>query len=71
METSAKDATNVEQAFMAMSADIKNRYPAFACLKFWCLLSITIPSVEQNYLKFFCKILEKIRCGLNLFQIER
>ncbi|XP_024990351.1 ras-related protein RABD2a-like [Cynara cardunculus var. scolymus] len=25
METSAKDATNVEQAFMAMSADIKNR----------------------------------------------
>jgi len=26
METSAKDATNVEQAFMAMSASIKNRY---------------------------------------------
>ena len=26
METSAKDATNVEQAFMAMAADIKNRY---------------------------------------------
>lgn len=26
METSAKDATNVEQAFMAMTADIKNRY---------------------------------------------
>ncbi|GFY84418.1 similar to RAS 5 [Actinidia rufa] len=25
METSAKDATNVEQAFMAMAADIKNR----------------------------------------------
>ncbi|KAM7499498.1 hypothetical protein LguiA_023912 [Lonicera macranthoides] len=25
METSAKNATNVEQAFMAMSADIKNR----------------------------------------------
>ncbi|GFY82006.1 similar to RAS 5 [Actinidia rufa] len=25
METSAKDATNVEQAFMAMSSDIKNR----------------------------------------------
>jgi len=26
METSAKDATNVEDAFMAMSASIKNRY---------------------------------------------
>ena len=26
METSAKDATNVEQAFMAMAAEIKNRY---------------------------------------------
>lgn len=26
METSAKDATNVEQAFMAMSASIKDRY---------------------------------------------
>lgn len=27
METSAKNATNVEQAFMAMAADIKTRYP--------------------------------------------
>lgn len=26
METSAKSATNVEQAFMAMTADIKNRH---------------------------------------------
>jgi len=26
METSAKDATNVEQAFMAMAASIKTRY---------------------------------------------
>ena len=26
METSAKNATNVEQAFMAMAAEIKNRY---------------------------------------------
>lgn len=26
METSAKDATNVEQAFMAMTGSIKNRY---------------------------------------------
>lgn len=25
METSAKNATNVEQAFMAMAAEIKNR----------------------------------------------
>ncbi|KAL6530323.1 WD40 repeat protein [Orobanche hederae] len=33
METSAKDATNVEQAFMAMSADIKNRDGKSACIK--------------------------------------
>lgn len=26
METSAKNATNVEQAFMAMAAEIKSRY---------------------------------------------
>ena len=26
METSAKNSTNVEQAFMAMAAEIKNRY---------------------------------------------
>jgi hypothetical protein len=29
LETSAKDATNVEQAFMTMAAEIKNRYS-------WC-----------------------------------
>lgn len=29
METSAKNATNVEQAFMAMAAAIKNRYSVF------------------------------------------
>ena len=29
METSAKSATNVEQAFMAMAAEIKNRYRIF------------------------------------------
>ena len=26
LETSAKNATNVEQAFMTMAAEIKNRY---------------------------------------------
>lgn len=36
METSAKNSTNVEQAFMAMAAEIKNRY--FVCLLFfWSL----------------------------------
>lgn len=42
METSAKNATNVEQAFMAMSADIKNRF-AF---------SVLVPSVHV-FLFFF------------------
>lgn len=34
METSAKSATNVEQAFMAMAAEIKNRY---------CILLLLLP----------------------------
>lgn len=40
METSAKNATNVEQAFMAMAASIKNRFvltgskvPFFLCVR--------------------------------------
>jgi hypothetical protein len=33
LETSAKNATNVEQAFMTMAAEIKNRY---------CLLSTSV-----------------------------
>ncbi|XP_028063148.1 ras-related protein RIC1-like [Camellia sinensis] len=38
METSAKDSTNVEQAFMAMAADIKNRYfPCTFGFKFFCI----------------------------------
>ena len=31
LETSAKNATNVEQAFMTMAAEIKNRQVALAC----------------------------------------
>lgn len=31
METSAKNATNVEQAFMAMAAEIKTRYIISVC----------------------------------------
>lgn len=31
METSAKNANNVEQAFMAMAAEIKNRYGISTC----------------------------------------
>lgn len=31
METSAKNASNVEQAFMAMAAEIKNRYEISVC----------------------------------------
>ena len=37
METSAKNSTNVEQAFMAMAAEIKNRY--FICIQFSLLLA--------------------------------
>jgi len=32
LETSAKDATNVESAFMTMAAEIKNRSDFFFCL---------------------------------------
>jgi hypothetical protein len=31
LETSAKNATNVEQAFMTMAAEIKNRYVGPRC----------------------------------------
>lgn len=31
LETSAKNATNVEQAFMTMAAEIKNRYDQPQC----------------------------------------
>ncbi len=31
LETSAKNATNVEQAFMTMAAEIKNRYVLHGC----------------------------------------
>lgn len=40
METSAKNATNVEQAFMAMAADIKNRY--FLCICHTYIFTIII-----------------------------
>lgn len=36
METSAKNSTNVEQAFMAMAAEIKNRY--IVCVLFFSSL---------------------------------
>jgi hypothetical protein len=51
LETSAKNATNVEQAFMTMAAEIKNRWaglhqqPVRAILRFlhlgyWCVTSM-------------------------------
>lgn len=40
METSAKNATNVEQAFMAMAAAIKNRYFGFNKFRCWIVISV-------------------------------
>ena len=37
LETSAKNATNVEQAFMTMAAEIKNRYVVAAKQGLWSL----------------------------------
>lgn len=49
METSAKDATNVEQAFMAMTADIKNRYISLSCVLVGRIM--TLDFYENNHLK--------------------
>lgn len=54
METSAKDATNVEQAFMAMTADIKNRYISLSCvlvgrISIECVTNLDF--YENNHLK--------------------
>ena len=43
METSAKNATNVEQAFMAMAAEIKNRY---------CIISFITSSNSLGFVFF-------------------
>lgn len=44
METSAKDASNVEQAFMNMAAEIKNRCVFFSPPTLWgflyCFLAV-------------------------------
>ena len=38
LETSAKNATNVEQAFMTMAGEIKNRCRSCSCIsRYWCL----------------------------------
>lgn len=50
METSAKNATNVEQAFMAMAAEIKNRY---------CIISF-ITSSNSLGLFFFPSLIIKL-----------
>jgi len=50
METSAKNATNVEQAFMAMAASIKNRFvltgPKF--LSFCVCLNQALKLLQKN-----------------------
>ena len=45
LETSAKNATNVEQAFMAMTAEIKNRYNI---LMSFCIISLCTLNMEDN-----------------------
>ena len=45
LETSAKNATNVEQAFMAMTAEIKNRYNLLIS---FCIISLCTLNMEDN-----------------------
>lgn len=52
METSAKDATNVEQAFMAMSASIKERYLSyFIYISNWQLMLIRFIRPDGTFAK--------------------
>ena len=50
LETSAKNATNVEQAFMAMTAEIKNRYNLLIS---FCIISLCTLNMEDNINAFF------------------
>ena len=50
LETSAKNATNVEQAFMAMTAEIKNRYNLLIS---FCIISLCTLNMEYNINAFF------------------
>ena len=49
LETSAKNATNVEQAFMTMTSEIKNRYDL-------------VYNVEPPYLLLTCPVLKSLCC---------
>ena len=56
METSAKNATNVERAFMMMAQQIKNRYVSVdvnACMRVYLFLSIYIWSLFTSWLVYF------------------
>lgn len=48
METSAKNATNVEQAFMAMAADIKNRFVVFY-FSFLLIVWVSAMGIAVNF----------------------
>lgn len=55
MEASAKNATNVEQAFMAMASEIKNRYFLFIILVLLPIFQGRSEHKQVGSLYIFCQ----------------
>lgn len=64
METSAKNATNVEQAFMAMAAEIKNRYCIISFITSSNSLGLFFPFFDHQAIIYGMISLSSLGCRM-------